>query len=86
MVTIWSPALIKSQVELFESIRSGDSESVIHGAEEKLMQYGLTQEQIDWIRKSKKPDLYITLRAPISGIVMKKMAMLGQSFLYLFCE
>ncbi len=78
MVTIWSPELIKSQVELFESIRSGDTEGVIHGAEEKLMQYGLTQKQIDWIRKSKKPDVYITLRAPISGIVMKKMAVVGQ--------
>ncbi len=78
MVTIWSPTLIKSQVELFESIRSGDTEGVIRGAEEKLMQYGLTQKQIDWIRKSRKPDLYITLRAPISGIVMKKMAVVGQ--------
>ena len=78
MVTIWSPTLIKSQVELFESIKSGDTEGVIRGAEEKLMQYGLTPAQIDWIRKSKKPDLYITLRAPISGIVMEKRAVLGQ--------
>lgn len=78
MVTIWSPTLIKSQVELFESIRSGDTEGVIRGAEEKLMQYGLNRKQIAWIRKSQKPDLYITLRAPISGIVMKKMAVVGQ--------
>lgn len=33
MVTIWSPTLITSQVELFESIRSGDVEGVIRGAE-----------------------------------------------------
>ena len=78
MVTIWSPALIKSQVELFESIRSGDTEGVIRGAEEKLLQYGLTKAQVQWIRKSQKPDLYITLRAPISGIVMEKKAILGQ--------
>ena len=78
MVTIWSPTLIKSQVELFESIKSGDTEGIIHGAEEKLMQYGLTKEQVKRIRESKKPDLYITLRAPISGIVMKKNAILGQ--------
>lgn len=78
MVTIWSPTLIKSQVELFESIESGDTEGIIRGAEEKLMQYGLTKEQVEQIRKSKTPDLYITLRAPISGIVMKKMAVLGQ--------
>ncbi len=44
MVTIWSPTLIKSQVELFETVRSEGSEDneVIKGAEEKLIQYGLT--------------------------------------------
>jgi membrane fusion protein, copper/silver efflux system len=78
MVTIWSPTLITSQVELFESIKSGDTEGIIRGAEEKLMQYGLTKEQVKKIRESGKPDLYITLRAPISGIVMKKNAILGQ--------
>ncbi|HTY24888.1 MAG TPA: efflux RND transporter periplasmic adaptor subunit [Desulfomonilaceae bacterium] len=79
MVKIWSPTLIKSQVELFETIRSEEKdESVIKGAEEKLIQYGLTQEQVEQIKKSKKPDLYITLRAPINGIVTKKIANLGQ--------
>jgi len=78
MVTIWSPTLIKSQVELFESIKSKDTEGIIRGAEEKLMQYGMTKEQVERIRENKKPELYVTLRAPISGIVMKKMAVLGQ--------
>ncbi len=78
MVKIWSPTLIKSQVELFESIRSGDDPNVIKGAEEKLIQYGLTQKQVDEIKEKRKPNLYITLRAPISGIVTKKMAILGQ--------
>jgi Cu(I)/Ag(I) efflux system membrane fusion protein len=78
MVTIWSPTLIKSQVELFESIRSGDVEGVIRGAEEKLVQHGMTKEQVKRIRENKKPELYVTLRAPISGIVMKKNAVLGQ--------
>ncbi len=85
MVKIWSPTLIKSQVELFESIRSTekdqtslDSEEVIKGAEEKLIQQGLTREQIERIKTNRKPDLYVTLRAPISGIVLRKMAVLGQ--------
>jgi len=78
MVKIWSPTLITSQVELFETIRSGDSEGLVRGAEEKLIQYGLTKEQVKAIRDGKRPDLYITLRAPISGIVMRKNAVLGQ--------
>jgi hypothetical protein len=35
MVTIWSPTLITSQVELFESIKSGDTEGVIRGCRRK---------------------------------------------------
>ncbi|MEW6352261.1 MAG: efflux RND transporter periplasmic adaptor subunit [Thermodesulfobacteriota bacterium] len=79
MVKIWSPTLIKGQVELFETIKtSGKDEAVIKGAEEKLMQQGLTPEQIEKIKEKKKPDLYITLKAPISGTVMQKSAILGQ--------
>jgi len=79
MVTIWSPTLIKSQVDLFESMRGGEpEEAVIKGGEEKLIQLGLTREQIAEIREKKKPLLYVTLKAPISGTVMKKFAVLGQ--------
>ncbi len=79
MVTIWSPTLIKSQVELFETMRTGDEdESVIKGAVEKLIQYGLTREQVKEIREKQKPILNVTLRAPISGVVTRKMALLGQ--------
>lgn len=79
MVKIWSPTLIKSQVELFETMKTDEEDpGVIRGAEEKLLQLGLTKEQIDRIRQQKKPDLYVTLRAPISGIVAKKNALLGQ--------
>jgi Cu(I)/Ag(I) efflux system membrane fusion protein len=80
MVKIWSPTLIKSEVELFETLRGGEGndESLVKGAEEKLVQYGLTKDQVEEIKKNQKPDLYITLRAPINGIVTQKMANLGQ--------
>jgi len=78
MVKIWSPTLIKSQVELFETIRSDTDQTLLKGAEEKLIQYGLTQEQINEIKQKKKPNLYVTLRAPINGVVTKKLALLGQ--------
>jgi Cu(I)/Ag(I) efflux system membrane fusion protein len=78
MVTIWSPTLIRSQVELFQTLKSTEyDEQVAKGAEEKLAQFGLTQEQIEEIKNKKEPILYVTLRAPISGVVMKKNALLG---------
>jgi Cu(I)/Ag(I) efflux system membrane fusion protein len=79
LVKIWSPTLIKGQVELFETIRSDPKDTpLIKGAEEKLIQYGLDREQIDRIEAQKRPTLYVTLKAPISGIVTKKNALLGQ--------
>lgn len=78
MVTIWSPTLIRSQVELFETIRSREyGETVVRGSEEKLKQFGLTDAQIREIREKKTPMPYTTLRAPISGVVMKKNVVLG---------
>jgi membrane fusion protein, copper/silver efflux system len=79
MVKIWSPTLIKSQVELFETIRSSEpDQSVLKGAEEKLIQLGMTKEQVEELKAKKKPILYVTLKAPINGTVMKKFAVLGQ--------
>ncbi len=79
MVTIWSPTLIKAQVELFEALRGPTVEAeVVKGAEEKLVQYGLTMDQVKQIEDQKKAITSITLRAPISGIVTQRMALLGQ--------
>ncbi|MEW6138129.1 MAG: efflux RND transporter periplasmic adaptor subunit [Thermodesulfobacteriota bacterium] len=79
MVKIWSPTLIKSQVELFEALRYEEPDpEVVRGAEEKLIQQGLTREQVEQIKKEHKPIPYVILKAPISGIVMKRMAVLGQ--------
>jgi len=79
MVKIWSPTLIKSQVELFETMKTAEEDrGVLKGAEEKLLQLGMTQDQISRIKEQKKPDLYVTLKAPISGIVARKNALLGQ--------
>jgi Cu(I)/Ag(I) efflux system membrane fusion protein len=79
MVKIWSPTLIRGQVELFETLKGASADDeVVRGAEEKLIQYGLTRSQIEEIKNHKKPMLNITLRAPINGIVTRKNAVLGQ--------
>jgi Cu(I)/Ag(I) efflux system membrane fusion protein len=78
IVKIWSPTLIRTQVELFETERSPVyDEDVVQGAVEKLKQFGLTEEQVNKIREEKESVLYVTLRAPISGVVTKKNVFLG---------
>ena len=79
MVKIWSPPLIRAQVELFETLKGSDpKDDVVRGAEEKLIQLGLTRDQVEEIKNNKKPMINITLRAPINGIVTRKNAVLGQ--------
>ncbi len=79
MVKIWSPTLIRSQVELFETMKGPNpSDEVIRGAEEKLIQFGLTRDQIEEIKTNKRPMLNVTLRAPINGVVTRKNAVPGQ--------
>ena len=79
MVKIWSPTLIRSQVDLFETLKSSQpDEDVIKGSEEKLIQQGFTREQVEELKQKRKPNLYVTLRAPINGIVMRKNAFIGQ--------
>ena len=67
-----SPTLIKGQVELFETIRTdpNDKES-IKGGEEKLVQWVGSVNRLTR-SKRKSAHLYVTLKAPISGIVTKK--------------
>jgi Cu(I)/Ag(I) efflux system membrane fusion protein len=77
MVLIWSKTLLASQVELLESMRGGSSEST-YGAEEKLIQQGFTREQVEAIKLTKKTTRDVTLLAPISGVVTRKMAVQGQ--------
>ncbi|MEJ2718375.1 MAG: efflux RND transporter periplasmic adaptor subunit [Deltaproteobacteria bacterium] len=73
MMTIGSSTLIRSRVELFETIRRPElDESVTRGAEERLKQQGLTEDQMKQIKEQRKPDLYVSLRAPIYSVVMKR--------------
>ena len=70
MVDLYSPELISAQAELLLS-----STKLL--AREKLRLLGLTAEQIEQIEKTGKPVDYLTIYAPIGGVVVHKNATEG---------
>jgi membrane fusion protein, copper/silver efflux system len=85
MVYLYSPDLISAQAEFLQSAKSvqnikPDSSELIkrsiratlEAASEKLKLLGLTEEQIEKIEKTGQPTDYITINAPIGGIVINK--------------
>ena len=85
MVYLYSPQLISTQAEFLQAAKSvqnikPDSSELIkrsiratlEASSEKLRLLGLTEEQIENIEKTGQPTDYITIYAPIGGIVINK--------------
>ena len=91
MVEVYSPDLITAQQELIqarhtlETIRDDASEFLktslkenLESAREKLLLWGLQDSQIDLIAHYDQPEKFITLNAPIGGVVIHKEANEGK--------
>jgi len=85
MVYLYSPELISAQAEFLQAAKSvqnikPDSSELIkrsiratlEAASEKLRLLGLTEKQIEKIEETGQPTDYITIYAPIGGIVINK--------------
>ncbi len=85
MVKIYSPELINAQAEFlqakasYDTINDDDGDLVKHSVQatfkagrEKLKLLGLTEAQIKSIEESGKPEDFVTINAPSSGIVIEK--------------
>jgi RND family efflux transporter MFP subunit len=82
VVTIYSPDLLTTQRELLDLLRARDeaksspssiaSESMdklIEAAKGRLRLWNITDAQIQELEKDRKPNVYITLSAPVRGLV-----------------
>lgn len=72
MMEIYSPELNTYQEELLYLIKSQSDDTLIDKAEEKLRLLGITQNQIDNIKKTKQTFYVITVYSPQSGYVFFK--------------
>lgn len=91
LLEIYSPDLISTQEEYLlaletrekikesklKEVRTG-ADNLVEAAKRRLMLWGITEEQIARLEKDKKPKLSMTIYSPISGVVLKKDALLGK--------
>ncbi|MFT5050934.1 MAG: Cu(I)/Ag(I) efflux system membrane fusion protein [Chlamydiales bacterium] len=90
LVEIYSPTLYSAQQELLQAIATvkrlegsgldivrSTSDRTVISSREKLRLYGLSEEQIQHIVERGVPDEHVTIRAPIGGVVVHKMALEG---------
>lgn len=88
---IYSPDLVASQreyllaLENLASAEKGSSpeyltsaRSLLDAARDRLRLWGLSQEQLDRIARSRQPQLRIVYRSPTTGTVIQKNAVAGQ--------
>lgn len=77
LASIYSPELLYVVREYQTAARSGDA-GLVRSAARRLVQFGLTPEQVESLGK-RKDDVYtVDLLAPISGTVLVKKAFRGQ--------
>ncbi len=81
LVTIYSPELLTAQRVYLERLKAGTSaytQSERSAARERLLELGLTNEEITILEHTQEPTAILTVRAPMTGTVVTRSAYEGQ--------
>jgi len=81
LATIYSPEMLTAQRQYLERIKAGaiaTSQSDRAAARERLLELGLTDEEIGILDKTLKPTAMVSVRAPMSGTVVSRNVYEGQ--------
>ncbi|UTW63078.1 efflux RND transporter periplasmic adaptor subunit [bacterium SCSIO 12741] len=75
---VYSPELVTAQEELFEAFKiKTEQPELYQAARGKLLNWKLTDQQIDEILRTGKPQEQFPIRADVSGVVLSKKVNLG---------
>ena len=81
LATIYSPEMLTAQRQYVERIRAGDNAftaSERATARERLLELGLTAGEVTILENTREPVAMVTVRAPMSGTVVKRDVYEGQ--------
>jgi len=91
LVGLYSPNLITTQqeyllaLETLEKVKEShiqevvqNAKSLIESAKKRLLLWGITDQQIKELEKTKNPQTHLTIYSPFSGTVIKKTAVEGK--------
>jgi Cu(I)/Ag(I) efflux system membrane fusion protein len=90
LALIYSPDLYAAQVSYSRTLEFAENASgensrtadanqrLLDSSRQKLIELGMTEEQIKTLERDKKPNSRLALHAPMSGTVIEKMVVAGQ--------
>ncbi|WP_445364186.1 efflux RND transporter periplasmic adaptor subunit [Microbulbifer sp. ANSA003] len=78
LFSVYSPELLAVQDEYLKARRRGDA--LEKAARRRLLLWGLSEEQIDWLVEQQKAQDYIPIFAPASGVIIEKNIVAGSAF------
>lgn len=73
LVEIYSPDLVIAQQELLTVLDFSRSSNLVESSTRKLLRWGISQSQIDELKRNKKIHERLTLSSPIEGTVTERM-------------
>lgn len=84
LFTVYSPELVSAQKEYIEAIsrlnsKSGRSSPIVSAAKQRLRYSDLTEKQINQLEKTRKPQSYVPILAPRTGVIIKKEIVSGSA-------
>ena len=81
LATVYSPEMLTAQRQYLERLKGGtivSSQSERAAARERLLELGLTEEEIQILDNTLKPTAMVNVRAPMSGTVVSRFVYEGQ--------
>jgi Cu(I)/Ag(I) efflux system membrane fusion protein len=88
---VYSPDLLATQQEYLLAVKSKDQlknspisaisqngDGLVASAKQRLMLYGVKEQQIAELEKAGKPNIKLPIHTPLSGVVIEKMVQQGQ--------
>ena len=81
LATVFSPEMLTAQRQYVERIKAGavaTAQSERAAARERLLELGLTEEEIGILENTLKPTAMVSIRAPLSGTVITRSVYEGQ--------
>ncbi|MDK9701124.1 MAG: efflux RND transporter periplasmic adaptor subunit [bacterium] len=78
LITVHSPDIQAAEAEYLGALRSDPDNPVRQAAVTKLKSLGLTTEHFDELRAQRKPHEQITFASPLDGVLMERMAKVGE--------
>ncbi|HEV3256528.1 MAG TPA: efflux RND transporter periplasmic adaptor subunit, partial [Gemmataceae bacterium] len=77
LASLYSPQVVNTVQNLLDAQKGGNAE-LVGMARERLRLWGITEDQVDEMRRTGRPVVHVKIRSPITGHIVRKYQVEGQ--------